>query len=280
MNTNFILYANAVFSENTVNSYFSHIDKFLNFVGKPEEKIEDADVLLWLEELSNQGLANSSKKQCLDSVKTYFRYLTKKGFIKVNPTVDVEVLNVTNKEKHYMTKEMIQDMMLHAKSYRDKAIILLYVTSGMRVSELTGLTIQQYQDMKNNGDCKIDIVGKRDKHRFVYINKQAQEAIDKYLIERKNAKCDALFITTQGNAIARNNLNNTLKSIAKAAGIPFWNDMCNHQLRAASATIYYENGMHINELQSFMGHTNVTTTLRYTKVNNAKISNQVMEMQF
>lgn len=278
INPNFIAYAKATYATNTCISYFKNIEAMLNFVGKPENEITKSDILLWLSEMNNQGLSNSSRKQHLDSVKAYFKYLAEEELITKNPTIGTKVLNVSNKAKHHMDVEMMKNMVAHAKTNRDKAIILLYVTSGMRVSELTGLTIQQYQKMKANGDNRIDIISKRDKHRFVYFTKEAQEAIDKYLPMRINAKCDALFITSQGNPIARNNMNLALKKIARDAGVPFWEDMSNHQLRAGCATMYYENGMGLHDLQNLLGHSDVSTTLRYTKSCDESVSRQVMGM--
>lgn len=278
INPNFIAYAKATYANNTCTSYFKNIETMLNFVGKPENEITKSDILLWLSEMNNQGLSNSSRKQHLDSVKAYFKYLAEEELITKNPTIGTKVLNVSNKAKHHMDVEMMKNMVAHAKTNRDKAIILLYVTSGMRVSELTGLTIQQYQKMKANGDNRIDIISKRDKHRFVYFTKEAQEAIDKYLPMRINAKCDALFITGQGNPIARNNMNLALKKIARDAGVPFWEDMSNHQLRAGCATMYYENGMGLHDLQNLLGHSDVSTTLRYTKSCDESVSRQVMGM--
>lgn len=278
INPNFIAYAKATYANNTCASYFKNIETMLNFIGKPDNEITKTDILMWLSEMNRQGLTNSSRKQHLDSVKAYFKYLTEEGLVEKNPTIGTKVLNVSNKAKHHMESNMVEDMVAHAKSCRDKAIIILYATSGMRVSELTGLTIHQYQKMKANGDNKIEIVSKRDKHRFIYFSKQAQEAIDKYIPMRINAKCDALFITNQGNPIARNNMNLALKKIAKEAGVPFWEDMCNHQLRAGCATIYYENGMGLHDLQHLLGHNDVSTTLRYTKSCDESVSRQVMGM--
>ena len=278
INPNFVTYAKATYATNTCTSYFKNIETMLNFVGKPENEITKSDILLWLSEMNNQGLSNSSRKQHLDSAKAYFKYLTEEELITKNPTIGTKVLNVSNKAKHHMDIEMMKNMVDHAKTNRDKAIIILYATSGMRVSELTGLTIQQYMKMKANGDNKIEIVSKRDKHRFVYFNAQAQEAIDKYLPMRVNANCDALFITNQGNPIARNNMNLALKKIAKDAGVPFWEDMCNHQLRAGCATTYYENGMGLHDLQNLLGHSDVSTTLRYTKSSDDNVCRQVMNM--
>lgn len=278
INPNFVTYAKAIYAPTTCASYFANIESMLKFVSKPDVDVTETDILMWIADMTKNGLTNSSRKQHLDSIKAYFKFLVSKGYMTSNPAKEVKVLNVSNKAKHHMESNMMEAMVASAKSYRDKAIIILYATSGMRVSELTGLTIQQYMKMKANGDNKIEIVSKRDKHRFVYFNAQAQEAIDKYLPMRVNANCDALFITNQGNPIARNNMNLALKKIAKDAGISFWEDMSNHQLRAGCATIYYENGMGLHDLQNLLGHSDVSTTLRYTKSDDENVSRQVMGM--
>lgn len=278
INPNFVTYAKAIYAPTTCASYFANIESMLKFVDKPDVDVTETDILMWIADMTKNGLTNSSRKQHLDSIKAYFKFLVSKCYMSINPTKEVKVLNVSNKAKHHMESNMMEAMVASAKSCRDKAIIILYATSGMRVSELTGLTIQQYMKMKANGDNKIEIVSKRDKHRFVYFNAQAQEAIDKYLPMRVNANCDALFITNQGNPIARNNMNLALKKIAKDAGVPFWEDMCNHQLRSGCATTYYENGMGLHDLQNLLGHSDVSTTLRYTKSSDDNVCRQVMNM--
>lgn len=282
INTNFLKYTKTNYAPNTCASYTRYIDSLLAHSGKEDVSITEEDINDWLGWMANTGHIGSTRSLALNAVRTYYDYLKSHGYVESNPCKLVKKPRVVNKPKYYMDAEMIHNMVLHAKSYRDKAIILLYGSAGVRVSELTGLTITDYLEMKRCKGNQIEITSKRDKRRFVYFSPEVQEAIDKYLPVRNSGKvkCDKLFLTNQGNEMARSNLNTALKNIAKEAGIPFYNEMSNHQLRSACATIYLEDGMTLPELQSLLGHENVSTTLRYTKTNTAKIESAVMGRKF
>lgn len=282
INANFLKYAKTNYAPNTCASYTRYINNLLTHSGKEDADITEEDVNDWLGWMANTGHIGSTRSLALNAVRTYYDYLESHDYVESNPCRLVKKPRVVNKPKYYMDAEMIHNMVLHAKSYRDKAIILLYGSAGVRVSELTGLTITDYLEMKRCHGNQIEITSKRDKRRFVYFSPEVQEAIDKYLPIRNKGKvkCDRLFLTNQGNEMARSNLNTALKNIAKEAGIPFYNEMSNHQLRSACATIYLEDGMTLPELQSLLGHENVSTTLRYTKTNTAKVENAVMGKRF
>lgn len=282
INPNFLKYAKTNYAPNTCESYTRYINSLFAYSSKEDVNITEEDINDWLGWMANTGHIGSTRSLALNAVRTYYDYLESHEYVESNPCKLVKKPRVVNKPKYYMDAEMIHNMALHAKSYRDKAIILLYGSAGVRVSELTGLTITDYLEMKKCHGNQIEITSKRDKRRFVYFSPEVQEAIDKYLPIRNKGKvkCDKLFLTNQGNEMARSNLNTALKNIAKEAGIPFYNEMSNHQLRSACATIYLEDGMTLPELQSLLGHENVSTTLRYTKTNTAKVENAVMGKRF
>lgn len=283
MNADFIKHMNASYAPNTRESYTRYINSLLNFTNKKDIEITSGDINEWLAWMADNGRSGATRKQALDSVKAYYKYLVEGGCVEFNPCRLVKAPSVKNKPKHYMDSEMIQNMAVHAKSYRDKAIILLYASSCMRVSELTGITIEEYMDMKARGDNRIEIKSKREKRRFVDFSLEAQEYIDKYIPIRNagKVKCNKLFLTNQGNQLARSNLNTALKNIAKEAGIPFYEDMSNHQLRSAGATIYYEeDGMTIPELQELLGHEKPATTLLYTKASHERVARKVRDKRF
>lgn len=282
MNADFIKHMNASYATNTRESYTRYINSLLNFTNKKDVEITSGDINDWLAWMADNGRSGATRKQALDSVKAYYKYLVESRYVDSDPCRLVKAPNVENKPKYYMNKEMVHDMVVHAKSYRDKAIILLFCSAGLRISELTGLTIDSYLDMKNNGSNRIKIRSKRNVPGFIYLNPEVQEAIDKYLPIRNKGKvnCNKLFLTNQGNEIKRSNMNTALKNIAKEANIPFSKDMCNHQLRSACATIKLEEGMSLPELQKLLRHKNVSTTLIYTKANDTKIEEAVMNTRF
>ena len=134
--------------------------------------------------------------------------------------------------------------------------------------------------MKANGNNVIKIVGKGNKERFVPFNQETQIAIDNYIKSRNMGivHSDKLFLSHHGNNIARNNLSLTLKGIAKRAGIPFWDEICNHAMRSACASIYGEAGVPVAQIRDLLGHSDLSTTSRYMKTSVENVSNTVMNM--
>lgn len=281
INSNFITYLKSrQRSENTIKVYIKNVTAFFEFVNKPEQEISAFDVMNWMNNLSDKSSATVC--QMLSSVKAYFDFLLIFEFIDKDPTAKIKPPHKTNKPKQYMNAKMVKDMIACCPCSRDRAILYTYATTGLRVSELIGLTLKQYQDMKANGNNVIKIVGKGNKERFVPFNEETQIAIDDYIKSRNMGivHSDKLFLSHYGNDIARNNLSLTLKSIAKKAGIPFWNEICNHSMRSACASIYGEAGVPVADIRDLLGHSDLSTTSRYIKTTIENISNAVMNMNF
>lgn len=278
INPNFITYLKSrQRSENTIAVYTKHINEFLSYLNKPESEVTPFDVMGWMNSMSDK--ASATVAQCLSSVKSYFDFLFTYEIIDKDPTARIKPPKVNSKPKHFMDKEMARSMIESCSNIRDKAIVTTYVTTGMRVSELTGLTLAQYNKMKANGDNCVLIVGKGNKERYVYFNDETQKMIDAYLTARGNTD-GPLFTTSHGNAIARNNLNVMLKSVAKKAGIPFWEDISNHALRSACASIYSEAGVPTAEIRDMLGHSSLAVTSRYIKTSAQNVRETVMNMSF
>lgn len=279
MNPKFNSYMKAQkYSEHTKEDYTRYINSFLDFINKPENEIDAFDIMDWMGDFG-ENHSSATVNLALSAVKAYFEFLEAFDFITKNPAIKVKAPKINSKPKHYMDAVMVHNMISACKTMRDRAIVTTYALTGMRVSELTGLSYTAYMDMKARGDNQLLIIGKGDKPRYIVFNKQTQDAIDAYLNTWNGPRnCDNLFLSMRGNVIARNNLNVTLKTIAKNAGIPFWQDISNHALRSASATMYAEAGMPIANLRDFLGHASIKTTNRYVKASQEVTANAVLNM--
>lgn len=281
INPNFITYLKSrQRSENTIKAYIKNINSFFEFVNKPDNEVTAFDVMNWMNSLNDKS--SSTVCQMLSSVKAYFDFLFTFELIDKDPTTRIKPPHKTNKPKQYMNTKMVKDMIACCSCSRDRAILYTYASTGLRVSELIGLTLKQYQDMKANGNNVIKIVGKGNKERFVPFNQETQVAIDDYIKTRNmgTVHSDKLFLSHYGNDIARNNLSMTLKGIAKKAGIPFWNEICNHSMRSACASIYGEAGVPVADIRDLLGHSDLAVTSRYIKTSVENVSNAVMNMSF
>lgn len=273
MLNNYIDFLKVTKSKKTIDSYSSHVKSMLDFVGKPESAITEADMNEWYNSLSGFSSATNCLK--ITAVKNYFDYLVKIHVITSNPANVLEKPVRKNKEKHYVTEEMIDNMIACADNFRDKAILMLLKKNGLRVDELINLKRKDYEDMKKYNTRYIKIIAKGDKERFVYFTDDVVSLIDIYLASR-NDDCDKLFVSHWGGAIHSNNLSQTWKHLAKKAGIPFWEEFSNHYLRVACACIYDAKGVSVTQIRDILGHSSIAVTNTYLKTNPDMLLNTVM----
>ena len=282
MNENYITYLESQRrSPLTIANYTKYINMALEYIRKPENEITYMDLVAWKNSFTN--LKPNSQNIRISAIKSYFNFLKKAGVTISNPAEELEKQKVRDcdvKQKPYIEAHYLRDMVNHARTLRDKAIILLFATTGLRVSELTGITLEQYKNMSGNNGRELAIVGKGNKTRRVYINDETKKAIDCYLTTRPRSEYNNLFLSFQGGPIHSNNLSQTLKNVAKNAGYPQWQDICNHALRAAFATTKAEQGVPLTTIQSAMGHAKLDTTLIYIKRNQNVINDAMANMAF
>lgn len=282
MNENYITYLESQRrSPLTIANYTKYIKMALEYIRKPENEITYMDLVAWKNTFAN--LKPNSQNIRIAAVKNYFSFLKKAGVIAINPAEELEKQKVRDcdvKQKPYIEAHYLRDMVNHARTLRDKAIILLFATTGLRVSELTGITLEQYKNMSGSDERELAIIGKGNKTRRVYINDETKRAIDCYLTVRPRSEYNNLFLSFQGGPIHSNNLSQTLKNVAKNAGYPQWQDICNHALRAAFATTKAEQGVPLTTIQSAMGHAKLDTTLIYIKRNQNVINDAMANMAF
>ena len=282
MNANYITYLQSQRrSPLTIANYTKYINMALEYIRKPENEITYMDLVAWKNSFTN--LKPNSQNIRISAIKSYFNFLKKAGVTTSNPAEELEKQKVRDcdvKQKPYIEAHYLRDMVNNARTIRDKAIILLFATTGLRVSELTGITLEQYKNMSGNDGRELAIVGKGNKTRRVYINDEVKLAIDCYLTTRPRSEYNNLFLSFQGGPIHSNNLSQTLKNVAKNAGYPQWQDICNHALRAAFATTKAEQGVPLTTIQSAMGHAKLDTTLIYIKRNQNVINDAMANMAF
>lgn len=282
MNKDYIVYLESQSrSPLTIANYTKYINMALDYIGKSESEITYMDLVSWKNTFTN--LKPNSQNVRISAVKNYFTFLKKAGIIDSNPAEELEKQKIREcdvKQKPYIEAHYLRDMVNNARTMRDKAIILLFATTGLRVSELTGVTLEQYQNMNGKDNRELTIVGKGNKTRKVYINDETKLAIDSYLLTRPKVDCPNLFLSFQNGPIHSNNLSQTLKSVAKRAGYPMWQDICNHALRSAFATTKAEQGTPLTTIQAAMGHSKLETTLIYIKRNQNNINNAMANMAF
>lgn len=279
MITSYVNYLSSRKSDNTVKAYVHDIDGMLSYVHKPEAEITINDLDNWVESIHDFSSATQARK--ISAIKNYFKYLGRMEIITKNPAEYLEPVPIKNKEKFAITGNQVRDMIDYATNYRNKAIIMTYATTGMRVSELINITYDQYVNKVND---TIIIKGKGEKERKIYFAPETIEMIDKYIRVRntsiKMTNSPYLFVSSWGNKMDVKNLNSMLKLCAKKAGIENWEDVSNHYLRVAFATMQSEAGTSIEVVQELLGHSNINTTKRYEKISSSRAREAMQSVKF
>lgn len=251
------LFISTLNSENTKKCYRRDIAAMLNLIGKKEEDITVEDMLTWKESLKSQSTATMARK--IASIKMYFNFLYTNKVIVDDPATVLKAPRVHNKEKDPLDAKEIKELLEAAKNPRDRAIISLMCNTGLRVSELVNIKLEDIQD------ANIVVTGKGNKQRIVHMNSTTQEYIHEYFKVRKDTIAN-LFVSNQGTKMNPRALNNTLKVCAKRAGID--KNIHNHLMRTTAATLYLDNDIPVQNIQAMLGHEQIQTTLRYAKIRN------------
>ncbi|MFI3226842.1 MAG: tyrosine recombinase XerC [Clostridia bacterium] len=222
-------------------------------------------------EHSELGISAASRARKISCLRSFFKYLVDKVHIlEVNPIAN---LDIPQKSKHlpkYLTLDESAQLINSVDGTfreRDLCIILLFLSCGLRVSELVGINIADIKDLA------LRIRGKGDKERMVYLNDSCVSAIEEYMkvrIKPNEADKDALFISRQGNRINVQTVKWIVKKNIEHSGINR-DDISAHKLRHTAATLMYSNGLDIRTLQEVLGHKNLDTTMIYTHIDNANL---------
>ena len=267
-------------SEGTIHEYVRNLTDVFTTIGKNEEAIAYEDVENY--KLSIASLSSSTINTRISALKSYYKFLMQRRYVEVNPVEYVECPKVKNKEKIPLTGEQVRAMIAKTSNVRMEAFIMALATTGMRIAELASVTIDDYNNRVGN---TIIITGKGDKERRVTFPDEAIACIDKYIwtersIHAAKTGTNLLFVSNQGTALAAGNMGEQLKKIAKEAGIPQWDKVCNHLLRTTCATLALRNGVELPTIQKMLGHSDINTTTRYAKIADETVANAMATMRF
>ncbi len=251
-------------SNHTIEAYGRDIRAFLSFSGR--ENWGEEKILKFLTHLKTNEYATSSICRMLIAIKVFCRFLKKEGEISVDLDCYFDTPKLWQLIPEALSLDEIDALLAQPKQEdrqgaRDKAILELLYATGMRVSELCQLRINDLSD------TFVKVKGKGRKERVIPVGKQAIAAVDYYLIHFRGEAVEEeapLFISKGGKAIDRNTIWSRIKIYAKAAGIQ--KSISPHTLRHSFATHLLENGADLRVIQEMLGHEDIGTTDRYTHV--------------
>lgn len=247
------------------------------------KKIKLEDIHSYLAYLKNNYRSKpATLARKVSSIRIFFNYLTKKAhLIDINPAQDLETPKLDKRLPKYLSlddsKKLLKVTSQKARNNkRDYAIITLFLNCGMRLSELVGINIKDIDFIEN----KLNVIGKGNKERAIYLNKACVDAIKDYLVVRprdaiKYSDRDALFLSERRERISNRTVQHTVKQELRKAGLDT-NKYSVHKLRHTAATLMYKYGnVDIRALQELLGHESIATTEIYTHVDNEQVRNAV-----
>jgi integrase/recombinase XerD len=262
------------FSDNSVQAYIRDTEKLAEYIELAAINVSPAEtkeehLLAFLKYLSELGLTAHSQARILSGIKAFYKYLLLENEITEDPTELIEAPRLPRKLPDVLSYEEIEQM-LNAIDHstpegtRNRAIIEVLYSSGLRVSELIGLQLTFcYFDIGF-----IRILGKGDKVRLVPIGKEAIKYVEIYLDhvrshqEIKKDSEDIVFLNRRGGQLSRVMVFLIIKDVAEKAGIS--KNVSPHTFRHSFATHLIEGGASLRAVQEMLGHESITTTEIYT----------------
>lgn len=265
------------YSKNTISTYENSLNQLDKFINKDLLKLSSNDIEKFI---MNLNLEPSSISNYLSSYKAFYNYFIKLGKIKDNPVDTIDTPKLIKKLPTYLTIDEIDKLLdieiIDAFSARNKSILELLYSSGLRISELINL---EFKNIDLN-DCIIRVMGKGSKERIVPINDVAIYYLKKYVKDYrhllvKNEQNNYIYLNNHGKKMTRQGVFKMIKKQTSLCGIK--KDVSPHTLRHSIATHMLLNGANLRIIQEFLGHSDIGTTQIYTHLTNQKLKSDYME---
>ncbi|MCM8818769.1 MAG: site-specific tyrosine recombinase XerD [Candidatus Omnitrophica bacterium] len=258
-------------SFNTVSAYKNDLSKFKNFMYEKKinlNKVNSEDITHFVLFLKKMNYSPTSIVRILSGIRNFYKFLLARGYVN-NKEMKIDTPKIERKLPDVLTEEEINKILsidkISRKHIRNLAILELFYSSGLRVSELCNLKIEDV----NLDAGFIKVKGKRQRERISLLNKNTIELLRKYLNERKKSINEYLFLNSRGEKISRQSVWKIVKKYAKYAGIN--KNVKPHTLRHTFATHLLKEGLDLRVIQELLGHKSISTTEIYTHMDRKKI---------
>ena len=253
-------------SDKTLELYKFFLTRLLRYINKPVKDITEGDLVMYLSMYKNKrNVSNTYLDDMRLTFSSFFGWLNSKGFIQKNPVSGIDRIKTEKRIKKPFTEIELEKLRSKCKIQRDRALIEVLYSTGIRVSELVGLN-------KNDIDfdtMEMTVIGKGNKERTVYLTMVAGMHLKEYL-KTRNDKNEALFVGLKYpyNRLKKCGIEEILRKLGK---------MCNiekvhpHRFRRTMATNALNKGMSIEEVKEILGHTKIDTTMIYCQVSKENV---------
>ena len=262
-------------SANTISSYMRDIRQFAEWLGTEVADATQLNISDYLHHLTQDGRSAATISRTLASLKNFYAYLVSSGFCERTPVTDIHIDRGEKKLPQILTGREIelllsQPLCVDAKGFRDKAMLEVMYATGIRVTELIDLDIDDVNLEMGVVKCTA-----AKKTRMIPLYPAALRALTIYIRDIRESMLaasdeTALFVNVNGSRMSRQGFWKILKHYQTAAHIE--KEITPHTLRHSFAVHLLENGADLNSLQELMGHCDISSTQMYTQLINQKLN--------
>lgn len=265
------------YSINTIMAYRNNIQRFIDYCKvKNINNLNDVDykfIRNYISYLYEKKYQAKSITRMISALRSFFKYLKKEDKVDTNPLDLITSPKVEKKLPKYLTINDVEKIlnapdMSNKVGVRDAFILELLYVSGIRVSELTSIKLNDI----SMSEKKIKIMGKGSKERIVYYGSRCQDLLNKYLNVRKEflrLPNDFLILSNTGKQMSTREIRNIINRLKAKAGIDI--NISPHTFRHTFATHMLNEGADLRSVQELLGHENLSTTTIYTHLTNEKL---------
>lgn len=261
-------------SYNTIRSYKNDLNQFITYLEENEgiKDFKDVEIITFRSFIaylnSDIKITKRSINRKLSAIRSFFEYLVKNNKLEENKAIYINMPKFENKLPSFLLKEDMEKVRLvintnNILGLRDRAIIEMLYSSGIRSSELLDLS----ENMINMQDRELRVIGKGNKERITFFSKTAKKYITEY-IEAKKSKTyydkNIVFANSKGGKLTTRSLRRLIEDYNKRSGIT--KELTPHVFRHTFATQLLNSGVDIRYVQELLGHTSIATTQFYTHV--------------
>ena len=258
------------YSTLTCDNYQRDLDSFVLWLAEHKDQLDlnlvtEFIVRQWITQLHRQGLKSRSLQRKLSSLRSFYRYQIKHKRLSANPAVDVRAPKETKPLPQTLDIEMVHQLLdIQGDDFitvRDRAILELFYSSGLRLAELASLGVSDI----STEESLLRVTGKGNKTRIIPIGSKALTAIQDWLPHRtlvNHLALDSVFLSKQGKAISHRNIQLRISHWQMKQGIP--QSVHPHKLRHSFASHLLQSSGDLRAVQEFLGHSDISSTQVYT----------------
>ena len=266
-------------SDNTLQSYKRDLKQFKRYIEACEinyNHVKEEDIKDYIKELQEEGKKASSISRCIASIRSFYQFVLKRKKIKVDPTANIQSPKIEKRVPSVLTSKEVELLLdqpkdVDLKGTRDKAMLEFAYATGMRVTEIISLNIDDVNLEEGYVTCKTG-----NKQRTIPLGTMSLNALKEYVDDArdvliKNDDEKALFVNVNGGRLTRQGFWKIIKYYKEQAHIE--KDITPHVLRHSFATHLLQNGADLKAIQTMLGHSDISSTQVYMQFQDEGLKN-------